>query len=181
MGDVKIREAKPEDHNGITALFQATYAQDGYPIARSVSEVESIIWYTTMTKQWVAVDGEQVVGHIAIRSAVGYPSSDVFSAIMAVPVEDITVVYRLAVHPSRRRQGIAKRIFETVLESEGRCAFDAIDMSKADEAFYRSMGLFPIDQVDRVRGDEHHLATLWVDGVRPGWQPRRAGDLPLNT
>ena len=130
---MSVREAHPGDHGAVRAVVEAAFEDE--PTVPAI--VEELRATRRMVAELVAVDGEAVVGHVALSR--GWVDDDE----RAVPV---VVLSPLAVLPTRQRAGLGTRLVAEAIEV-ARSRGEAYVFLEGSPAYYGPRGF--------VRADRH--------------------------
>jgi len=130
---VSVREAHPGDHGAVRAVVEAAFEDE--PTVPAI--VEELRATRRMVAELVAVDGEAVVGHVALSR--GWVDDDE----RPVPV---VVLGPLAVLPARQRAGLGTRLVAEAIEV-ARSRGEAYVFLEGSPAYYGPRGF--------VRADRH--------------------------
>jgi len=155
---VIVREVHPAEHAAVHGLVGAAFA--GEPGVPAI--VEELRATRRMVAELVAVDGDAVVGHVALSR--GW----VDDAAQAVPV---VVLGPLAVLPARQRDGVGTRLVAEALEAM-RGRREAYVFLEGAPGYYGVRGFGRADErgferpSERVPGPAFQVAVLADRGVR---------------
>jgi len=124
---VKVRAATPEDAAGVAALEALCFGKDAWTPPMVVSELTGVDRGAV-----VAAEGDGLVGYA-----------------MTLASGDVVDLLRIAVHPERRRQGVARTLLEAVLERASRTRAERMLLevrvgNDAARAFYAAAGFAEI-------------------------------------
>ena len=99
----RFRPAKGQDLQAVIHMMDGYYAEDGYPFDRRQAEdaLRELIRTADLGRLWVAVDGETVVGYLAVTLgySLEYGGRDAF-------------VDELFIHQDHRRRGLGREALE---------------------------------------------------------------------
>ncbi len=137
---VLIRAAGPADLAASVAALALVHEADGYPV-RWPADPRAWLSVSPALGVWVAQDGPEVVGHVALVAA----RDDVPAALAAAAGErEIAYVARLFVVPSARGQGLARRLLDTAAGAARAAglvpALDVVDDGVAAIRLYERAG-----------------------------------------
>lgn len=114
-----IREKSTRDRAGSAALAQVTHLVDGYPRYQP-PDMAAFVTPAGEVAGWVVeLDGE-IVGHVALHTATGDPTSAAARGATGRSDHQLAVVARLMVHPRVRRRGLARRLLQTATMAAAR-------------------------------------------------------------
>lgn len=140
---VALRERRPDDLPALLALLQRTHEQEGYPVRAAAVAAD---WVASPAELggWVAVDGEQVAGHVALLPAQG-PCLPAWTSFTGHDVAGLAVVSRFFTDRTVRGTGTG-----TALLAHASCSA-------------RDLGRVPVLEVDL-------LSPAYGFYLRRGWQ-----------
>jgi GNAT superfamily N-acetyltransferase len=149
---MRIRPRDDADIAACVDLLAAVHAADGYPV-NLPADPKTFLVTPDMLGAWIAEDGENVVGHVALRPRTSAGVMEKAAAAAGVGAERLAVVARLLVAPGARRRGVGWALLGAAAR-------------RASE-----LGRHPV--LDVVKG--HAAAVALYD--RAGW--RRAGEVQV--
>ncbi len=144
MPSIAIRNRTVADVDALTRLVEAVHAIDGYPPYLPEGGPGAFVLSGEPLAAWVAVDGDAVVGHIALHD---HSSPGVFELVadrLGVDRAECGVVARLFVAPDRRSVGLGARLLGVAVADCGRRGLlpvlDVVDRFEAARALYERSG-----------------------------------------
>ena len=155
---MNLREAHPAEHAAVRGVVEAAF--EGEPAVAAI--VEELRATRRMVDELVAVDGDAVLGHVALSR--GWVDDDE----RAVPV---VVLGPLAVLPARQGAGLGTRLVAEALESMRRRG-EAYVFLEGSPAYYGARGFARADRLgferptERVPGPAFQVAVLDDVGAR---------------
>jgi GNAT superfamily N-acetyltransferase len=124
---------------------------DGYP-KYLPQDLRSFIVDAHALGGWVAANGNEVLGHVALHRTSAQQIMEVALSVTGLKEERIAVVARLLVIPAARRQGIGRALLEkAILEAAKlgrRAVLDVVEDHKAAIALYEDCGWASVGRVD---------------------------------
>ena len=153
-----VREAHPAEHTAVRGVIEAAFEAE--PSVPAI--VEELRATRRMVAELVAVDGEAVIGHVALSR--GWVDDDE----RAVPV---VVLGPLAVLPARQGAGIGTRLVAEALEAARRRG-EAYVFLEGAPGYYGARGFARADRLgferptERVPGPAFQVAVLDDVGAR---------------
>ena len=158
---VEIRTRFDDDLTVLVAIAARVHATDNYPICLPDGDEVRFFSRPPPMVAWVAVDGDRLVGHVALNETTSEPVMELVDEYG--PRLPAVYVARLLVDPGSRRRGIGRVLLDhacgAALEA-GRSAFlDVVDTGTAGPAIalYRSQGW---EEIGRAR---FHLADQEIE------------------
>lgn len=160
---VVVRPETPADHAAAEAVVEAAFADPA--LARLVAELRDEPSYRA-GRALVAVDGEEVVGHVLVTDSTVVGDAGV--------VGRIATLSPLAVAPDRQRSGIGTALVEAVVavcDAEGEPAV----VLEGDPAYYGRLGfelaaphglIVPLPDWAPPEAAQVRRLTAWTDGLR---------------
>jgi len=144
---VQIRPRRDDDLDDLVGIAAAVQADSGYP-HRSVTDLAAFVARPgAALAAWVAEDGGEVVGHVALHPTGSKEMSTVVRAAIGDGVP-FGVVSRLFVSPAVRRRGTGRVLLETcTADALARDLVPVLDVSihfGPANALYRACGYEPI-------------------------------------
>jgi GNAT superfamily N-acetyltransferase len=172
---VLIRDRRATDGPALEAIARQTHALDRYP-KYLPDDLESFIADPTALGAWVAEDGGEVVGHVALHT---HSVPEVMQALLSatgLDKDDVAVVARLLVAPAARRRGLGRILLErATAEAEAlgrRAALDVVDEHTKAIALYEDCGWIRVAQVDwSLPGGRPFHELIYVAPERAPAQP----------
>jgi GNAT superfamily N-acetyltransferase len=114
---VVVRPRTDADLEDCVALAAEVHARDGYP-RYGADDLPGFLTLPDALGVWVAVHGDEVVGHVALRPTAQPPQIvEVASRFLDRPAEELCAVTRLLVAPSARRLGVGVLLLETAVDA----------------------------------------------------------------
>lgn len=107
---MRIRQRQADDHPALDLLARRVHQLDGYPVYMPDDDFLAFVVSEQALDGWVAVDQEQVVGHVALhrRSSPGVVA--LAASRLGLQASEVGVVARLLVAPEQRRTGLGRRL-----------------------------------------------------------------------
>lgn len=138
MGEPEIRRRRDDDLKACVEALATVHDADRYP-AEWPADPGGWLTPDGMLGAWVAVDGPDVLGHVALTR-----TDDVLAADVGLPPEELASVARLFATASARRRGVASALLATVTTAAAdtglRAALEVEDGGGAAMALYRRAG-----------------------------------------
>lgn len=120
---IQIREYVGGDEDGLLALLHAQVrSDDSWPPRYAREGDDGLNWVANRSSlgRWVAVRGEQIVGHISADPVNTKNKEDAWTAELECRGDRLVEIGRLVVHPDIRRSGVSapltKRCVRTVVD-----------------------------------------------------------------
>ena len=164
-----IRTKVAADDDACVAVMERTHAVDGYP--RFWTERPArFVRAKGETDAWVAELDGRVVGQVALHRAEGEPVVALAQEATGLPVDRLTVLARLLVHPDTRGRGVARTLVRTATArayaTGRRPVLDVLQSTTGPARLYESegwtrLGPTSLDLRQRGLGDVPPL-ELWV-------------------
>jgi GNAT superfamily N-acetyltransferase len=134
---VALRPRRAEDLPALLAVLQRTHEQESYPVR---PEAVSGGWLASGAELWsaVAVDGDRVVGHVALHPAGADDAGRQWAAATGAPVDRLAVVSRLFTDRTVRGSGAA--LLDAAVHAaqvDGRTPVLLVDPDGAARDWYR--------------------------------------------
>lgn len=111
MGDPEIRRRRDDDLKACVEALATVHDADRYP-AEWPADPGGWLTPDGMLGAWVAVDGPDVLGHVALTR-----TDDVLAADVGLPPEELASVARLFATTAARRRGVASALLVAVTTS----------------------------------------------------------------
>lgn len=170
MRIVAIRRTTPADWSSLAQALVAVHAQDGYPV-EGVRDAESWVSLQDPVGQWTAsVDGLPV-GHVALSR--GTNASEVVRLIRDLddtPLDQISIVSRLFVHPDFRGDGLASQLMDEAehlaLNVSRLVVLEVLEKDQAARKLYESRGWHVVGKIEHPQ-DDGAPHEAWVMVLRP--------------
>lgn len=145
-----IRDRRPSDGPPLEAIAIETHRLDGYP-KYLPGDLRSFIVDPEALGAWVAVDGADVIGHVALHHRTVPEVMDVIAG-TGLEEDGVAVVARLLVTPAARRRGIGRTLLEKATaeayDRGRRAALDVVEEHTAAIRLYEHCGWTRIGRVD---------------------------------
>lgn len=138
-----IRARRPDEIDVCVGVLADVHAASGYPMFWPAAPAA---WLTpeNLLIAWVAEDEHGVIGHVALRGAVGESAAPIWSAATGLPPEAIAAVAKLFIAPSVQGRGLgAALLAEACAEARTRGlrpALEVLDHDQAAIALYERTG-----------------------------------------
>ena len=134
-----VRERLPQDLPVLLALLQRTHEQEGYPV-RAAAVAADWVAPAHELGGWVALDGDRVVGHVALLPAQG-PCLPAWSAGTGRAADGLAVVSRFFTDRTVRGAGTALLAHAAQqATAQGRVPVLEVDLLSPAHAFYLRRG-----------------------------------------
>lgn len=112
-----VRARAAADLPALVAVLEAQRPASGYPVRWPLPfPVEQFIVRTTELAAWVAVDGDQLAGHVALTDVDGGWEADGWSAGTGLPSSALAAVAVLFVDPGATGRGVGSLLLTTAVE-----------------------------------------------------------------
>ncbi|MFJ6435247.1 GNAT family N-acetyltransferase [Streptomyces sp. NPDC091416] len=138
MGELEIRRRRDDDMKACVEALATVHDADRYP-AQWPADPGGWLTPHGMLGAWVAVDGPDVLGHVALTR-----TDDVLAADVGRPPAELASVARLFATASARRRGVASGLLATVAKAaadEGlRAVLEVEEGGEAAVALYERAG-----------------------------------------
>jgi GNAT superfamily N-acetyltransferase len=138
-----IRIRRHDDVARCVGVLATVHAADSYPL---FWPTDPPAWLTpvNLLSAWVAEDEGDVLGHVALCSAVGDAAAPLWSAASTLPAERLAVVAKLFVAPHARGRGVGARLLaQACAEAHRRSLRPALEVLAHDQraiALYERAG-----------------------------------------
>lgn len=146
---MEIRARESGDLPALVALAARVRRVDGYPVYLPNDDYERFLSRPAALAAFVAIQAEDVIGHVAVNSSTSQAAMQVFDSVCAG--RDLGVVARLLVAPSARRAGCARALLRTAANAartDNRVpVLDVVSSSQAAIALYRSEGWSEVGEI----------------------------------
>jgi GNAT superfamily N-acetyltransferase len=168
---VLVRHRTEADEDECVRLAEAVRLADGYP-AHVAGSLRDFLVSQDAICAWVAVAGEEIVGHVALHRR----SSDAVVALASGqldrPANRLGVVARLLVAPDTRRQGLGRLLLSTA-EQEAlarglRPILDVVITHRMAIQLYETCGWVRAGAVTSRLRDGAELEEIVYFGPHPG-------------
>lgn len=161
---IPVRRRRPEDVPPLIEMLQAVHEQEGYPVRAAAVSAQ---WLASDAELqgWVALDGERVVGHVALHPADGAALPG-WQAATRCDADGLAVVSRL--FTDRSVPGAGSTLLAHAADAAraaGRRAVLQVDPEAAAVRFYLRRGW---REVGTVRQQWGHRTVDAVLMVAPG-------------
>ena len=155
---VTIRPRTPDDLARLVVVLAAQQAATGYPVRWPLPfPVEDFVVRRDELVAWVAVDGDEVVGHVAVLAVTSGWDADGWSAGTGRAASELAAVSVLFVDPGAAGRGIGSALLATAVQHA------------------RALGRTPVLDVvsESTRAVDLYRRHGWqvVGRVRPPWLP----------
>ena len=124
-------------------LAEVVHANDGYPVYLP-GDLRSFLAAPQARAAWVAVHGEEVVGHVALHTGSSRAVIDLAVEATGLPAARLGVVARLLVSPRVRRAGIGRSLLDVAAGHAARLGLqpvlDVVDRHEAAIRLYENSG-----------------------------------------
>ncbi len=131
-------------------LAEDVHAHDGYPVYVPEDLLSFIVTSDAM-EAWVAVEDDEVVGHVVLRPGTFGAVVDLAMKGTGLPAEQLGVVARLLVSPNARRMGIGRALLDAAAGHAAdlglRPILDVVDRHDAAVKLYESSGWTRVGEV----------------------------------
>ncbi|WP_405361040.1 GNAT family N-acetyltransferase [Kitasatospora sp. NBC_00085] len=111
MDGLMIRRRVDDDMEGCLKALATVQEADRYPVDWP-ADPEGWLTPADLVDAWVAVDGSEVLGHMALTGA-----GPELAAVVGLPEERLLAVARLFVGTAARRRGVAAKLLGTAAEA----------------------------------------------------------------
>ena len=165
--DVAVRSRAATDIPGCVDALRLVHEVDRYP-TRWPPDPSAWLTPKAMQQAWVAVEGERIVGHVAV-TVVAEPTEIVSRALAGSSRREVRSISRLFVAPAGRGRGVAGRLLDVATASarndDADCVLDVVADGLAAIALYerrgwRRVGSGPAHWVNAA--GEHPLVHYYV-------------------
>jgi GNAT superfamily N-acetyltransferase len=140
---VEVRARAEADLAACRRLAEDVHAHDGYPVFVP-DDLLSFITAPDAMAAWVAVEDNEVVGHVVLRPGTFGAVMDLATKRTGLPAARLGVVARLLVSPHARRLGIGQSLLDVAAEHAIqlglRPILDVVDRHEAAIKLYESSG-----------------------------------------
>jgi GNAT superfamily N-acetyltransferase len=171
-----VRAREPGDLPVLLPLLQRTHEREGYPVRAAAVSAD---WLATPDEldAAVAVDGERVVGHVALHPATEVTALPAWQRAAGRDVDGLAVVSRL--FTDRTVPGAGTALLEHAVRRAAdlaRVAVLLVDPESPARAFYGRRGWREVGTAIQQWGPRTVDAVLMVPGCSPGARvPRYLG------
>lgn len=148
---VEIRERRNDDVDQLVLVAARVHEVDNYPMHLPGGDFARFLTRPIPIAAWVAVRGEQIVGHVALNDETSRPVMQLVDEL--APALPAAYVARLLVDPADRRSGVGRRLLEharrAAVESRRSPFLDVVDTPTAVSAMalYRQAGWSEVGRV----------------------------------
>ena len=156
-----VRNESPGDHEAVHAVTVAAFAASEFGHNGEAEIVERIRSSNDSHVSLVAVDGDEVIGHILFSPATIQTADGVLEGMGLGP---------MSVEPGRQRQGIGKVLIEAGIQQLNSCPFIMV-FGHAD--YYPRFGFVPASEYGIRHAFEGMPQELFF--IRWSEEPRRDG------
>jgi len=112
MNGFGIRPRTDTDLDACERIVRAVHALDRYPPYLPDGNYRGVVDTPDVLAAWVAVDGEQVLGHVAVHATTMPETIELATKSLGLSAEQLGVVARLFVAPEARRRGVARTLLD---------------------------------------------------------------------
>lgn len=137
-------------------LAELVRRRDDYP-KYVVGQLRDFVVVPDALDAWVAVDGSDIVGHVALHPRSSGPVMELAARTTGRSPEGLAVVARLMVASSARRRGVGRTLLDTACSAaaaRGRLpVLDVLEEHRAAIALYRRCGWTRLGRVVVVLSD----------------------------
>lgn len=146
-----IRPRKPGDLEQCVQLLAEVHTVDRYPV---IWPADPGRWLTPsrLLGAWVAVNADDLAGHVGLSSVAAGPSADLWVASTGLEIDRLGAVRQLFVSSSARGRGIGGELLAVACaEARGRGfhpVLDVIDRNRAAMALYERLGWRPAGSLE---------------------------------
>jgi len=152
-GAIVIRRRSADDLDRCEALLRIVHLQDSYPFYLP-SDVRGFVADPSALASWVAIDGDEVLGHVALHPGSTEPVIRLATEATGWPAAGFGVISRLLVAPETRGRQLGLRLLARATEEAlmlGLRPLLDVDTSKpAAIALYEGAGWRRLGQVTSV-------------------------------
>lgn len=170
MPSFPIRPRTDADLPAVADLLRATHESDAYPVVLP-DDLEAWGAATDLLGAWVAVDGDQVVGHAVLTEPDHGPATAQWTDATGLAAHQLGVVRRLVVHRRAHGTGTGRALLSTAVGEAHRLGLrPVLDMSdnlKAAGALYASAGFTEVGAYDLWLSGHHLRVLTWVGPSEP--------------
>ncbi len=129
LSGVDIRPRRPSDIEPLLEMARLVKELDGYP-PRGPLDRSSFLSPPQEVAAWVAEDGAEVVGHVALHARGAPVTMRVAARHAGAEPDALALVARVLVRPSARRAGVAHALLEVaVADAHGRGLRPILDVA----------------------------------------------------
>jgi [ribosomal protein S18]-alanine N-acetyltransferase len=148
---VIIRDRSTSDGAALGAIALDTHRLDRYPVYLP-GDLTSFIVNEDALGAWVAVDDDEVLGHVALHRSSAKEVMDMAVLATGVAEDRIAFVARLLVAPAARRRGTGRALLEKATREASqlgrRAVLDVVEDHRAAISLYESCGWTRAGRVD---------------------------------
>jgi GNAT superfamily N-acetyltransferase len=157
-----IRERRESDVGACLEMAEVLKGRDGYP-PRGPIDIEHFLAPDDQLAAWVAEDGTDVVGHVALHASGDYATTRVASEHLGCSQSELGLIARLFVDPRQRRSGAGRALLthatNDAVERGLRPVLDVATELDAAVALYEALGWQRVGEVVLTVWDEPPLAV----------------------
>jgi GNAT superfamily N-acetyltransferase len=149
---VLVRPRQPSDMDDCVAVLELVHERDGYPQNWPARPRE---WLSppNQVRAWVAVDGQQLLGHVALARADESDAASVWSEALGVGAGQLLCVSLLFLSPHARGRGIGAQLLRQAESYAWGCqAQPVLEVSSLDRgalALYTRHGWRQVGALER--------------------------------
>lgn len=163
---VAIRRRGEKDLPASVAALRLVHHADAYP-SNWPLDPAAFLTPPGLLGAWVAARGEEVVGHVALRSAESTSCGRVIPEATGFPAAGLAVVSRLLVVPAARSAGLGQELIAAALEAAAaqgmRGALDVHADAKSAVALYERLGWSHVaTRTERYPGGEEFSMRYYL-------------------
>ncbi len=165
---MEVRPRRAHDLRSLQAIARAVHESDGYPLYTPDDDFAGLLNAPEAIAAWVAVAADKIIGQVSLHSRSSEEVMALATDRLALEANQLGVVARLIVDPSRRREGAARALLDTA-ERDALCRglspiLDVIDQFGPAIALYerqgwKRIGTVRIDRPNDTAIHEHVYAA----------------------
>ena len=152
---MEVRPRVDTDLGACERLAEMVHANDGYPVYLP-GDLRSFLAVPDALAAWVAVEDDEVVGHVALHPGREGAAMDLATAKTGIPASRFGVVARLLVSPGSRRAGIGRTLLDHAAGYAAqlglRPMLDVVDRHVSAIRLYENRGWVRLGQVSVTFG-----------------------------
>jgi len=147
---MEVRPRVDADLVACQRLAEIVHARDGYPVYLP-GDLRSFLLVPDAIAAWVAVESDEVVGHVALRPGHTGAMMDLATEKTGIPMSRFGVVARLLVSPPARRSGIGRSLLDRAaghaIARGLRPILDVVDSHVPAIRLYESLGWMCLGEI----------------------------------